>query len=233
MSMTRIAVLASGGGSNLQAILDHLHALGPARPGEVQLVISNRADAGALERGRARGITSLVVDGAGLLPTLSDHSIDMVALAGYVRMVPSDVTDAYAGRIVNVHPALLPAFGGAGMYGRRVHEAVLSRGVRVTGVTVHMVDSEYDQGAIVAQWPVPVLAGDDVDILAARVLEAEHRLYPRVVAALAAGRVRLGANGRVEGDWAPLADSHFAMVARAMFLSSGVPGGPSGEKRVG
>jgi phosphoribosylglycinamide formyltransferase/phosphoribosylglycinamide formyltransferase-1 len=101
------------------------------------------------------------------------------------------VVHRYAGRIINVHPALLPGFGGPGMYGARVHEAVLAAGVTVTGVTVHFVDEEYDRGTIIAQWPVPVLQGDDARSLAARVLRVEHLLYPRVVDAVAGGAVTL------------------------------------------
>jgi formyltetrahydrofolate-dependent phosphoribosylglycinamide formyltransferase len=224
--MSRIAVLASGGGSNLQAILDHLDALGTSRPGAVTLVASDRGDAGALSRARARGIDTAIMDAAqrttGLRELLASHEIDVVALAGYLRLVPADVIARYRGRIVNVHPSLLPAFGGPGMYGHRVHDAVLARGVRVSGVTVHFVDTEYDAGPIVAQWPVPVLDGDDAATLAARVLEVEHRVYPRVVSAMAAGKVRLEPDGRVSGEWgAPSADAHFAMVSRDVFLGHG------------
>jgi phosphoribosylglycinamide formyltransferase 1 len=118
------------------------------------------------------------------LALLSDHGIEFIALAGYLRLVPAAVVAAYRGRLVNIHPALLPAFGGAGMYGRRVHEAVLAAGCAVTGATVHFVDDRYDEGRIIAQWPVPVLPGDSADVLGARVLRVEHRLYPAVVAAL-------------------------------------------------
>jgi folate-dependent phosphoribosylglycinamide formyltransferase PurN len=122
---------------------------------------------------------------------LDREKIGLLALAGYLRRIPDAVVRRYAGRMVNVHPALLPAFGGAGMYGKRIHEAVLAAGVRVTGVTVHFVDEEYDRGPIIAQWPVPVLAGDDASTLAARVLRVEHLLYPRVVNEVAGGRVTL------------------------------------------
>jgi phosphoribosylglycinamide formyltransferase 1 len=113
-----------------------------------------------------------------------------VVLAGYLRLVPAEVVRTYAGRIVNVHPALLPAFGGTGMYGARIHRAVLEAGVTVTGVTVHYVDEIFDHGRIIAQWPVPVLAGDTETALAERVLRVEHALYPRVVHRLA---LRIGA----------------------------------------
>ncbi len=195
---SRVAVLASGSGSNLQSLLDHLrtarqNSSGRAAAAEVVLVASNRADARALDRGRDAGAATAVLrdadDGAALADLLDDHSIDLVVLAGYLKLVPASVVRRYPGRMLNVHPALLPSFGGPGMYGRRVHEAVLQSGARVSGVTVHFVDEEFDRGTIVAQWPVPVLAGDDAAALAARVLSAEHILYPRVVEAVAAGRL--------------------------------------------
>lgn len=199
----RLAVLASGSGSNLQAILDHLDTLGEQRAADVVLVASDRPAAGALARARARGIPTAVLagrahpDGAPLLATLRDAQVDDIVLAGYLRLVPADVVRAYAGRIVNVHPALLPAFGGPGMYGHRVHEAVLAAGAGESGPTVHFVDERFDHGAIIAQWAVPVEPGDTPDSLAARVLRVEHLLYPRVVQALAAGRIRPGQPARV------------------------------------
>jgi folate-dependent phosphoribosylglycinamide formyltransferase PurN len=115
--------------------------------------------------------------------------VDLVVLAGYLKLVPSDVIARFRGRIINVHPALLPAFGGKGMYGRGVHEAVLASGARESGATVHLVDEVYDRGAILGQARVPVLPGDDPERLAARVLQVEHRLLPAaVLAAAAAGR---------------------------------------------
>jgi formyltetrahydrofolate-dependent phosphoribosylglycinamide formyltransferase len=198
MTRARIAVLASGTGTNLQAILDYFDRLGERRAGEVVLVASDRAQAGALARARARGIaaeaiapTSAMKERATLSALIDAQSPDFIVLAGYLRLVPLEVVRRYAGRMLNVHPALLPAFGGAGMYGRRVHEAVLDAGVKVTGVTAHFVDEEYDRGTIIAQWPVAVRAGDDADTLAARVLRVEHLLFPRVVDAVARGRVTL------------------------------------------
>jgi phosphoribosylglycinamide formyltransferase-1 len=185
----RLAVLASGGGSNLQAILDHLDALGESRAAAVVLVASNRADAGALARARARNLPAAVIadpaDGPALVALLESHGVGCIALAGYLKLVPRDVTDRWRGRIVNIHPALLPKFGGAGMYGRRVHEAVIAAGETESGATVHHVDDAYDRGAIIAQERVPVEPGDTPDSLAARVLAAEHRLYPRTLQALA------------------------------------------------
>ena len=201
---TRIAALCSGGGSNLQAILDYLDASDRATHARVSVVASDRAGSGALERARGRGIPAIAMDTtrrtSGLLPLLREHDVELVVLAGYLRMIPADVVAAYHGRVVNIHPALLPAFGGPGMYGRHVHDAVVAAGVRVTGATVHFVDDEYDRGPIIAQWPVPVLENDTADAVARRVLEAEHRIYPPTVLAIAAKRVSLGADGRVHGD---------------------------------
>jgi len=204
-SRARIAVLASGTGSNLQALIARLGTSKEARSrdGVISLVASNRSAAGALGIAAQAGIPSAVIDprdGAALRATLDAHGITLVALAGYLKRVPPDVTSAFRGRMLNVHPALLPAFGGAGMYGARVHQAVLDAGVRLTGVTVHFVDDLYDHGPIVAQWPVPVLAGDTASSLAARVLEVEHRLYPAAVDAVAGGDVWLDDANRVRGD---------------------------------
>jgi formyltetrahydrofolate-dependent phosphoribosylglycinamide formyltransferase len=202
--MMRVAVLASGSGTNLQAILDHQAALGDAAAARVVLVASDKAGAGALARAGAAGVAHVTLDRdgrtTGLRPLLDAHEIDLIVLAGYMRLVPADVTSHWRGRILNVHPALLPAFGGHGMYGIRVHEAVIASGVRVSGVTVHFVDDRYDEGPIIAQWPVPVLPDDDAETLAARVLEAEHVLLPRVVEAVASGLIRLGDDGRVAFD---------------------------------
>jgi phosphoribosylglycinamide formyltransferase 1 len=185
-----VAVAVSGRGSNLEALL---RVLGPDTPVRVVVVLSSRPDAPALERAAARRIPSVVLqdpaDSAEWLEPLERHAVDLVVLAGYVKLVPSDVIARYRGRIINVHPALLPSFGGKGMYGRRVHEAVLASGARESGATVHLVDEVYDRGAILGQARVPVLPGDDPDRLAARVLEVEHRLLPAaVLAAAAAGR---------------------------------------------
>ena len=185
-----LAVAVSGRGSNLDALLG---ALGPEAPARVVLVLSNRQDAPALERATARGIPTATLcdhaDGREWLAALEPRGIDLLVLAGYLKLVPAEVVARYRGRIINVHPALLPAFGGKGMYGRRVHEAVLASGARESGATVHLVDEAYDRGTILGQARVPVLPGDDPDTLAARVLQVEHRLLPAVVlAAAAAGR---------------------------------------------
>ena len=150
-------------------------------------VISSHASSGALERARRAGIATTVLtnpaDSAELLAALTDAQL--VVLAGYLKRVPVAVVTKFHLRMINIHPALLPAFGGAGMYGRRVHEGVLASGATVSGATIHYVDEEYDHGPIIAQWPVPVHGGDTQKMLAARVLEVEHRLLPAVVTELA------------------------------------------------
>lgn len=187
----RVAVLASGNGSNLQALLDACVGNAPAR---VALVLSDNPDAQALARAGAAGVAAGVIDdpadGATLSGTLQDAGADLVVLAGYRKLVPEETVRAFSGRMINIHPALLPAFGGPGMYGARVHRAVLESRATTSGATVHLVTPEYDRGAIVAQRSVPVLPGDTPETLAARVLEVEHRLLPDVVLAAArAGRV--------------------------------------------
>ena len=196
-----LAVLVSGSGSNLQALIDRFCDPTADSAPEIRLVIGSRPGIEALDRAKAAGIPTVVLPTEAraaeelLAEELDASGVGLVVLAGYLRLIPESVVLAWRGRMLNLHPALLPAFGGLGMYGRRVHEAVLAAGVRVTGVTVHLVDEAYDRGPIVAQWPVPVLEGDDVESLAARVLGVEHRLLPAVVAAVADGTCRLGSNG--------------------------------------
>ena len=204
--MARMAGFASGDGTNRQALLDSLRARGSARAGDVVLVASDHADAGALTRARDAGIAAAVIRtrrspaGGDPLTLLRELRVDFLALAGYLRLVPTGVLADLPCRVVNVHPALLPAFGGPGMYGERVHRAVLASGARVSGATVHYVEDEYDTGAILAQWPVPVLADDSAASLAARVLKVEHVLYPRVIDAVASGRWRFDARPRPVPD---------------------------------
>jgi phosphoribosylglycinamide formyltransferase 1 len=189
-----VAVFASGGGTNLQALLDSELLAGV---GHVALVISDRAGAGALERAAQHGVSTRHVASRGrttdeiateMLNALREHGVGFIALAGYLRLVPTPVIREFDGRIINIHPALLPAFGGQGMYGMHVHRAVLAAGCRVTGVTVHRVSEAYDEGRIVAQWPVPVLPGDSPESLAERVLAVEHVLYPAVLHCLLRGQ---------------------------------------------
>ncbi len=156
----RIAVAVSGRGSNLEALLQ---ALGPGAAARVVLVLSNRADAGAISRAAAGGVPAVVLrtpaDAAEWLDQLARHAVDLVVLAGYLKLVPAEVIARYRGRILNIHPALLPAFGGPGMYGRHVHEAVLASGASETGATVHLVDEEYDRGADPGSGTGPGAAG--------------------------------------------------------------------------
>ena len=192
------AVFASGSGTNLRALLDNETPDGPYR---IVVVISDRKGAGALERAEAAGRVARTIEVGGRPPEdvaaetlalLESLNVQAIFLAGYLRLIPSEVVSTFRRRILNIHPALLPAFGGKGMFGKRVHEAVLASGTEVSGATVHYVDEQYDDGTIVAQWPVPVKTADTPEALAARVLEAEHRLYPlaadHVCSALAEGR---------------------------------------------
>ena len=187
----RLAVFASGSGSNLQAIIDRFNTKPQSElPVRVALVISDRADAGALARARGAGIEAMHVQVSGrpadlstreMLAALEFADIDMIALAGYLRLVPSAIIKRFPERIVNIHPAMLPYFGGKGMYGMNVHRAVLESGMPFSGATVHYVSEDYDEGDIIAQWAVPVQPDDTPEALAARVLEVEHVLYPAVI----------------------------------------------------
>ena len=186
----RVAVMVSGGGSNLQAIIDAQKS--GALPGlQVVLVLSSKADAYALERARKDGIETAVVERKGfsteeafqatILEKLVQARADVVSLAGYMRKLSDEIVQRFRDRILNIHPALLPKFGGPGMYGRRVHEAVLAAGEKESGCTVHLVDEEYDHGRVLAQALVPILPDDTADTLAKRVLEQEHQLYPKIL----------------------------------------------------
>ena len=194
-SPARIAVFVSGGGTNLQSLLDHFN--GKSSPvARVELVVASREGIGAIERARAAGVQTGVIDPAAAVPEaiaaemlerLTACGIDLIVLAGYLKLVPSQVLEAYPDRILNIHPALLPAFGGPGMYGIRVHRAVIESGATVSGATVHRVGERYDEGPIVAQWPVPVLRTDTPESLAARVLRVEHILLPAAIEAALIG----------------------------------------------
>lgn len=188
----RVAVFASGRGTNFEGLAQYSFKDDPDR-WTVQLLVTDRPGIGALDRAERLGIESVVASPNDdpdtyperLLAVLEGNAIEIVVLAGYLKLVPGVVVKRYRNRMLNIHPALLPAFGGKGMYGRRVHEAVLESGARVSGVTVHLVDEVYDQGPILAQWPVPVTADDTPESLAARIHEVEHRLYPACVDHLA------------------------------------------------
>lgn len=199
--MKRVAILASGGGTNAAAVYAYLAALPEPQPAMVSLVASDKPDSGALAKAAAAGIATATLpdpaDGAALVALLEAHRTDLVVLAGYLKLVSVQATARYAGAMVNVHPALLPMHGGPGMYGLRVHRAVLASGAAESGATVHFVDARYDRGAPIAWARVPVDAADTPESLAARVLVGEHFVLPRVVHALAIGAVQLGGAGAV------------------------------------
>lgn len=205
----RLAVFASGSGTNFQALLDAAdRGTLPARP---VCCVSDTPEAGALERATRADLPTAVVEprdypdpssfGRALLDVLAAHEVTFVALAGYMMKVPPNVVDTYRRKMTNLHPALLPAFGGKGMYGMNVHKAVIERGVHWSGVTVHLVDEEYDHGPIVLQEPVPVYADDTPQALADRVKDVEHRLYPEALRLFAEDRVTVdGRSVRIEGQ---------------------------------
>jgi phosphoribosylglycinamide formyltransferase-1 len=233
----RVAVLASGGGTNLQALIDRFNA-DPAAPARVELVVGSRAGIGALERAERAGIDAVALDaralgaeafGQALAETLRTHRIDLVVLAGWLQLVPAEVVRAFHGRMINIHPALLPAFGGQGMYGMRVHRAVVQAGVRVSGATVHFVDERYDEGAIIAQWPVPVLPGDTPESLAARVLAVEHRILPLAVEALAQGETTLVRMDDAPAAFDLVAAPADASIRRTMHLAHAAGDADAGE----
>jgi phosphoribosylglycinamide formyltransferase-1 len=195
----RLGFLASHGGSNVQAIID------ACRAGTLDampcVLISNNSDAPVVARAREAGVAAYHLsshthpDAARLddaiLEALTRHGAAVIVLAGYMKKLGPRTLARYRGRVLNIHPALLPKFGGQGMYGRRVHEQVLAAGDSVSGATVHLADEEYDRGPILAQREVPVMRGDSVDSLAARVLEAEHALYVDTLARIARGEIKL------------------------------------------
>lgn len=189
-SFARVAVLISGGGTNLQAIIDRL-AAGELPHVELALVVSSRKNAGGLDRAERAGIKHVYIGKEnfeeGLIKLLDEHEIDIIVLAGFLKILSSDFVSRYPDRIINVHPSLIPSFCGDGFYGLRVHEAALSYGVKVTGATVHFVNEVTDGGKIIAQRAVDVKDGDTPEILQRRVMEeAEWKLLPAAVEKVAA-----------------------------------------------
>lgn len=229
-SPCRVAVLASGGGTDFQALIDRAHRV-PEAPVRLVRLLASKPGIGAVDRAGAAAIPSAAFPVAEyhdageedrrraeeewLHGQLDRADPDLVVLAGYLRKIAPSVVSRFRGRMLNIHPALLPSFGGKGMYGRRVHEAVRASGVRITGATIHFVDEHYDQGPIVAQWPVPVLEGDGPEEIASRVLEVEHRLLPAVVRAFARGDFELTDEGRCRWhrDW--FGGARFRLAGRA------------------
>jgi len=195
----RLGFLVSGRGSNMLAILNDCKA--GKLNAEPAVVISNNVNAGALEYAREAGIPAFhlsskthkeepILDDA-IVDTLKSHDVDWVILAGYMKKIGSRLLGEFKGKVFNIHPSLLPKHGGKGMFGIHVHESVLAAGESVTGVTIHLVDSEYDQGRILAQEVVPVEEGDTLELLAARVLQVEHQLYSETLQGVIEGRISL------------------------------------------
>ncbi len=213
MGHTRFAVFASGRGSNFSAIYDQIQT--GSIDGEIVCVLSSQKHAPVLEKARQFGIEALHKNSsqypsiadftADLIQTMRQRQAEYILLAGYMKKIPSALLREFPNRVVNIHPALLPAFGGKGFYGEKVHQSVIERGVKWSGVTVHFVDEIYDHGPIIYQYPVRVLDDDDAGTLAARVLEYEHQAYPKVVRWLSKDWIQLKDNRTIytgpEEEW--------------------------------
>ena len=195
--MKKIAIFVSGRGSNFQSIYSKI--LAGDIPAKVCLVISNNSNCGAINFSVRNGIETLIINDT-LIPNINEQKdillnglhkkeIDFIILAGYVKMIPEGVIKKYHQKIINIHPSLLPKFGGKGYYGMKVHEAVIQSGIKETGASVHFVDEHYDHGPVVANKRIEVLESDTAESLAARVLKVEHDLYPEVVKALCENRI--------------------------------------------
>ena len=196
--MLKIGVLVSGGGTNLQAILDAIDA-GEITNAKVDIVISNNASAYALERARKHDIEAVCIAPKdypdreafhkALLAKLQEKEVDLIVLAGYLVAIPPMMVEAYPNKIINIHPSLIPSFCGKGYYGLRVHQAVLDYGAKVSGATVHFVDEGADTGPIILQQAVSVLPEDTAESLQQRILEVEHEILPEAVALFCAERL--------------------------------------------
>lgn len=201
MHKTRLGFLASSRGSNMQAIIDACKS--GRLPAQPVVIISNNGDSGALQRARAEGIAGLHLGGSAypdageldqkITDTLQEYAVEIVILAGYMKKIGKKVLAAYPGRILNIHPALLPKYGGRGMFGMHIHEAVITNGDPETGVTIHVVDDQYDTGPILAQRKVAVDAGDTAETLSRKVLAVEHELYVDTLGRILAGEIKLPA----------------------------------------
>lgn len=190
MNKVRVAVMASGEGTNAEALIRHARSSAEC-PYDVVCIVTNKPDAGVLRVAAAYGVPSVVIPfvhredhavAADLLNTFSMHRVEFVCLAGFLRKIPHDVSEVFKQKIINIHPSLLPSFGGKGMYGRFVFEAVLASGVPVTGVTVHHVSDEYDEGAVIFREEVVVGDSETVESLAVKTRAVEHRVYPMILA---------------------------------------------------
>jgi phosphoribosylglycinamide formyltransferase-1 len=188
--MLKLAVFASGKGSNLQAIIDACSK--GQLDAQVETVISNNSNAFALTRAQAIGIATYHISQkkypshddylALLMTVLQRHDVELIVLAGYMKLLPKEIVDHYYGRVINIHPALLPKYGGPGMYGKNVHESVLANGEKYSGATVHIVDFKFDHGPILIQRRVNVYPDDTPDTLAARIIKIEHIILARAIA---------------------------------------------------
>ena len=207
--MLKMAVLVSGGGTNLQAIIDAIDS-GKITNAEISVVISNNANAYALERAKHHGIESLCVSPKNfetreefnqkLLETIQSYGVDLVVLAGCLVVIPEIMVKAYPNKIINIHPSLIPSFCGVGYYGLHVHEKALERGVRVTGATVHFVDTGTDTGPIILQKAVKIKSDDTPEVLQRRVMEkAEWKILPKAINLIANDKVKV-VDGRVETE---------------------------------
>ncbi len=193
-----IAVFGSGRGSNFQAILSAMKR-GEIPGARISIVVSNNSSAGILDLARANGIPALHISRkqfaseeefiGHLLSALDEHDVNFIVLAGYMKKIPARAIQRYRDSIINIHPALLPEFGGEGMYGTRVHEAVIASGKRFSGATVHVVDEDYDHGRVVLQKQVSVEPGDTPESLAAKVLKIEHEIFPEAIRLFAEGKM--------------------------------------------
>lgn len=183
-AVKRIAIFASGAGSNAKALIEYFELHHSA---QVTLVVSNNPKAGVISIAHDHGVETMVIDrehysdGKTVVQSLRDRGIDLVVLAGFLWLIPKELVAAYPNRIVNIHPSLLPKFGGKGMYGKHVHEAVIAAGEKESGITIHFVNEQFDEGAHIAQYSCPVLPEDNAESLASRIHGLEHRYFASVV----------------------------------------------------
>ena len=195
--MKNIAIFSSGGGSNFKSI--HRHIQSGEIPGNILLTVSNNPNSGAIAYSREFSISTLIINKVRnpnpidqeelIIQALIKHDVDLICLAGYMKLLPKSIIHQFKNCILNIHPALLPRFGGKGFYGKKVHEAVIASGVKKSGVTVHFVDEEYDHGKIIVQEEVTVCSEDSAETLAERVLKVEHELYPKIIKAFCEDRI--------------------------------------------
>ncbi|MBC8213939.1 MAG: phosphoribosylglycinamide formyltransferase [Candidatus Marinimicrobia bacterium] len=201
-STKRIVIFASGGGSNFRAI--HSKIEDSIISAEIVLVVSNNPTCGAIEYAKNNGISTIIINSKGypdkfgyldaMRSSIRASTADLVVLAGFMKLIPKEIVKEYTNKIINIHPALLPAFGGKGLFGMNVHKAVIESGAKYSGPTVHFVNEEYDKGSIIAQRIVSVFPDDSPEDLAKRVLIEEHKIYPEVVKAICENRIKISKN---------------------------------------